>query len=110
MVEFRHDGKGQLQFIELNAKFWGSLELSLKCGINFPELCGRVPDETVVAKQSRRFQWPWTDWQHVRRNPGACWAVLKDSLNPRVAKNFHWRDPLPFLLMGLKSLRPLICG
>ena len=113
MVEFRHDGRGGFHFIELNAKFWGSLELSLRCGINFPEICGltvRGARPNPQPSSSKRFQWPWTDFQHVRQRPGAFWAVMKDFLNPGVAKNFHWRDPMPFVLMGLKSVRHLIRG
>ena len=38
MVEFKRDSEGKLKLMEINPKFWGSLELSLKAGVNFPYL------------------------------------------------------------------------
>ncbi len=38
MLEFKRDKKGKFWFIECNARFWGSLQLSIDSGINFPYL------------------------------------------------------------------------
>lgn len=39
MVEWKEDTQnGGYKFMEINPRFWGSLELSSRCGINFPEL------------------------------------------------------------------------
>lgn len=39
MVEWKEDTcDGGYKFMEVNPRFWGSLELSSRCGINFPQL------------------------------------------------------------------------
>ena len=38
MVEFRDDERGAPCLIELNGRFWGSLELAIAAGVNFPTL------------------------------------------------------------------------
>jgi len=37
-VEFKLDENGQPKLMEINPKFWGTLELSIKAGIDFPSL------------------------------------------------------------------------
>ncbi len=37
-VEFKLDEKNQPKLMEINPKFWGTLELSIKAGLNFPSL------------------------------------------------------------------------
>lgn len=36
MVEFKRTDSGEFYLLEINPKLWGSLELALCCGINFP--------------------------------------------------------------------------
>lgn len=38
MVEFKRDSKGTPVLMEINPRFWGSLELAIRCGVDFPYL------------------------------------------------------------------------
>ena len=42
MVEFKRDTLGQLHLLEINPKFWGSLDLALATGVNFPTLAVKI--------------------------------------------------------------------
>lgn len=42
MVEFRRDSQtGQLYLMEVNGRFWGSVQLAIEAGVNFPEIVVR---------------------------------------------------------------------
>lgn len=38
MVEFKRNGAGKPMLMEINPRFWGSLELAVRCGVDFPYL------------------------------------------------------------------------
>lgn len=101
MVEFRFDTRtNRFTLIEVNAKFWGSLELALEAGADFVgDYVRSALGEQLEFSQSFkkiRFQWPFDgDLLHAIENPKVRGSVIRDFLNPRVAKGFHWTDPLP---------------
>jgi predicted ATP-grasp superfamily ATP-dependent carboligase len=41
-VEFKKDGNGEPRLMEINPKFWGTLELSIAAGLNFPYMLYRM--------------------------------------------------------------------
>jgi predicted ATP-grasp superfamily ATP-dependent carboligase len=63
MVEFKVDAAGQSWLIEVNARFWGSLQLAVDCGADFPAFlyelaAGRapsVPQAYVVGQRLRNW-------------------------------------------------------
>jgi predicted ATP-grasp superfamily ATP-dependent carboligase len=61
MVEFKKDNiTNTFNLMEINAKFWGSLDLALVCGANFPQM---MIDDALGNKfepwnlKNKRFQW-----------------------------------------------------
>jgi len=64
MVEFKYDAeRDRYNLIEINPKFWGSVELGLSAGINFGEIVVRLfrGDHLEYANQYNRnavFVWP----------------------------------------------------
>lgn len=104
MVEFRYDERdGEYKFLEINPKFWGSLDLALAAGVDFPyALCqmaaGRPLDYSENYNSNLRYHWLFPELQHVWNRPSSLPAVLADSVNPSVQSNFWWRDPKPNLL------------
>lgn len=64
MVEFKQDARtGEFVLMEINAKFWGSLELALAAGVNFGADLIRLyrGDELVYSDEydrDRHFYWP----------------------------------------------------
>jgi len=62
MVEFRVANDGTPYLMEVNTRFWGSLQLSIDAGVNFPELLWRVSTgESVPTIDSytvgQRLRW-----------------------------------------------------
>jgi predicted ATP-grasp superfamily ATP-dependent carboligase len=110
MVEFKGSLSGELKLMEVNAKFWGSHDVALAAGVDFPGdlvalLEGRtLPPQSPVKRV--RFAWPLGgDLWHALAAPGDLPAVLADALSPGVAKSFRWSDPSPTLWEFAQWLR-----
>ncbi len=112
MVEFRRDSRdGEYKLMEINPKFWGSLDLALAAGADFPgDLCrmARGTDLPFSEQYERdlRFQWPFSghgDLFHLWTRPQSIWNVARDFLNPRVKSNVWASDFAP----NLQELRGL---
>jgi predicted ATP-grasp superfamily ATP-dependent carboligase len=62
-VEFmRRDEDGAALLIELNPRFWGSLDLSICAGVDLPSLTcrlamGMTPEDTIIAEAGVVFAW-----------------------------------------------------
>lgn len=112
MAEFRYDERdGQYKLLEINPKFWGSLDLAVAAGVDFPyALCqmaaGKRLDYSESYKRKLRYHWPLPELQHTWQYPPSLAAVLTDLLNPAVKSNFWWSDPKPNLIEPLSRLRP----
>lgn len=51
MIELKHDTEsGKLTLIEINARFWGSLFLAIRAGVNFPYLLYRAHQATLSSE------------------------------------------------------------
>jgi predicted ATP-grasp superfamily ATP-dependent carboligase len=84
MVEFKRDARdGVSKLLEINGRFWGSLQLSVDAGVDFPYLLYRLAVEGDVEPVSTyaagvRLRW-WlgnVDWLLLRmREPGRLRAV-----------------------------------
>jgi len=66
MVEFRDDGTGAPCLMEVNGRFWGSLELAVRSGVDFPNLwAGLLHGERVEAPADYQtgvtLRWLWGD-------------------------------------------------
>lgn len=49
MVEFKRTVSGEFYLLEINPKLWGSLELALCCGVNFPLYLINAPEQANTA-------------------------------------------------------------
>lgn len=110
MVEFKRcDRDKTLYFMEVNPKFWGSLDLSISAGVDFPSLLPQSLEEHIFHgtktgylqpyKTNVKFSWPFEgDLQHAIVNPSNVSNVIADLLNPKVKTNLYVTDPLPFAL------------
>ena len=123
MVEFRIGTDGRPYLMEVNARFWGSLQLAIDCGVDFPWLYYRMlMGESVQPvheyQVGRRLRWWLGDLDHVLlqiRNSalgvGEKLAVvgrfLGTSFDPRCRQEvFRWSDPGP----GWLELRQWVAG
>jgi predicted ATP-grasp superfamily ATP-dependent carboligase len=70
MIEFRVDAEGRPWLMEINGRFWGSLQLAIDSGVDFPwllyQLCHDVPLRTVDHYEvGRRLRWLLGDLDHL---------------------------------------------
>src|SRR6185503_13811539 len=89
MVECKRDAStGRHAIMEINGRFWGSLQLAIDAGVDFPELLVRcVAGETVLGPRAYRFgvrsRWFWGDVDHLYlrlRQGGARLQAVRDFL------------------------------
>jgi predicted ATP-grasp superfamily ATP-dependent carboligase len=115
MVEFkRHDADGLYYLMEVNPKLWGSLDLALAVGCDFPgDLLaigrGEQLPEFGSPTSPLRYCWPISgDLGHLARHPAAWRAVFHDWLDGSVQKNIQLSDPVPHLVELAYAARGLL--
>ncbi len=101
MVEFKRTPEGELFLMEINPKFWGSLDLAISAGVDFPLYAAKialgqsVPAFTGYSK-SKEFQWPFDgDFAVAGRSPKFFISVISDLFNPKISKNLYLKDLSP---------------
>jgi predicted ATP-grasp superfamily ATP-dependent carboligase len=121
MVEFKRDSRdGMCKLMEVNARFWGSLQLAISSGINFPYLlyCLANGDEVtpqLTYKSGVFSRWELGDLDHLlirlKGSPSSsnlpvnapsrvktCFDFMSDFLKPRTKHEvLKFSDPRPFL-------------
>jgi len=67
MIEFKQDNRdGTLRLMEINGRFWGSLQLAVDAGVDFPGILvdsamGSVPPAPPPYRIGVRSRWLWGD-------------------------------------------------
>jgi predicted ATP-grasp superfamily ATP-dependent carboligase len=114
MVEYKvQESTGTPYLMEINGRFWGSLQLAIDAGVDFPNLLvdsalgahsGRRPDE---IREGVRSRWEWGDVNHLiaRLRRSSTQLALPPGSPGRgdaLLDFFHWRrgDRLEVLRMG----------
>jgi predicted ATP-grasp superfamily ATP-dependent carboligase len=121
MVEYKYRADtGTPVLMEINPRFWGSLQLAIDCGVDFPRLLAdlavgrKVPPAPSSYPVGRRSRWWWGDVDRLstllRRSrtelglpPDAPprWREVLDFLRPGDfglrGNVFRWSDPRPWL-------------
>lgn len=111
MVEFKRDRRdGEFKFMEVNPKFWGSMELAIAAGVDFPYLATEMAMRGDVSPVSGyqvgvRYHWPVPDEVlHVAARPTSLPSFLRDSFDPSVRSNVSRGDLGPNLVqVGLTA-------
>ena len=71
MVEFKQDAAtGDFFLMEVNGRFWGSLQLAIDAGVDFPALVcdlahGRRPEAPPVYRRGVKSRWLFGDLDHL---------------------------------------------
>ncbi len=71
MVEFKRDrASGVPKLMEINPRFWGSLQLAIDSGVDFPALLvdaaqGKFPDRPPEYEPGRKLRWLLGDLDHL---------------------------------------------
>ncbi|HEV3469095.1 MAG TPA: ATP-grasp domain-containing protein [Pyrinomonadaceae bacterium] len=128
MVEFKDDGAGEPCLMEVNGRFWGSLQLGVDAGVNFPLLwLSILKGERVEAAgpyaEGVTLRWLWGDVKHLLHiiagppagYPGqypTLWQGLKELFGPQPAgtRLEMWRpgDPGPAVGEWVEGIRGLL--
>jgi predicted ATP-grasp superfamily ATP-dependent carboligase len=106
MVEFKQDSRdGSLKLMEINGRFWGSLQLAIDAGVNFPRLAADIALGAVTPVDGYRIgvrsRWFWGDVD----------AMLALLLRSRAQLNLphvhpgRWRTLLSFLKLWQPRMR-----
>lgn len=119
MIECKRDAAtGRPVLMEVNGRLWGSLQLAIDAGVDFPALLvacalGKAVSPVPQYRVGVRSRWFWGDVDHLYlrlRNGGGArgkLAAVRDFLriNPRRNREeiWRWRDPAPFLLESLQQ-------
>lgn len=128
MIEYKRDAAtGSAYLMEINGRFWGSLQLAIDAGVDFPLLLVRcalgeeVPPHTAY-RPGTRSRWWWGEVDHLlarlRRSdaelalpPGS--PTRRDAVAGFLARwrsherdaVFRLDDPMPFLYESARWLR-----
>jgi predicted ATP-grasp superfamily ATP-dependent carboligase len=107
MAEFkREEETGKFVLMELNPKFWGSLELAIVAGVDFPWLACRMAmegeiDPVLSYREGVKFRWLLPlDLFHAVTNPRAIPRFLADFADGSIHSDLDYRDPLPNLMQA----------
>ena len=84
MVEFKVAPDGTPYLMEINTRFWGSLQLAIDAGVDFPWLlyqlaCNKQPDPVDKYKTGVRLRWVLGDLDNL-------YLTLRDKQNPFTTK------------------------
>ena len=121
MVECKHDPLTDRYYVmEINPRFWGSLQLAVDAGVDFPRLLvecalGGSPPPVTNYRAGIRSRWGWgevdfiylsTKLRPLGRGALAAWLsavgeVLPWSLRRDRAEILRWSDPLPAVVETL---------
>lgn len=106
MVEFKKDSANNTyKLMEINPKYWGSLELSYRSGINFPYLNYLIamdkplPEKQQIYKENVYFRWILPDdflWKlFTSKKEKKYFNEMKKKI--KIFNNIYWDDPLTIL-------------
>jgi predicted ATP-grasp superfamily ATP-dependent carboligase len=92
MVEYKLDSHTGVPYLmEINGRFWGSLQLAIDAGVDFPNLLvqlalGATPSPVIKYETGVRSRWEWGDVDHFLArmlHPAATVTTSSGALKPR---------------------------
>jgi len=105
MVEFKQSSRdGKFYLIEVNPKYWGSLDLAIHAGCNFPLwvrdfLLHNNLHIPATYRMDTTFHWVVPNGlKCLARYPEYRSCFIRNCLNPKVKSEINFTDPLPTLV------------
>ena len=128
MVEFKDEGTGEPSLMEVNGRFWGSLQLGIDAGVNFPLFWVSILEGEKVMPESGyaagvTLRWLWGDFKRflfIMRGRPAGYAGdypsvaqgIKELLGPQPAgtrlEAYRAGDPWPAVGEWVQGARDLM--
>ena len=104
MVEFKKDARdGEFKLMEINPKFWGSLDLAIASGVDFPYLAVKMAVDGDIEpvfeyETGIKFRWLFPDdFLHLFANPSSVKAFIIDFFAKNTKNNICLSDIKPNL-------------
>ncbi|NPV10188.1 MAG: ATP-grasp domain-containing protein [Ignavibacteria bacterium] len=114
MLEFKKSQKdGEYYLIEINPKFWGSLDLAIHCGVDFPYLLYKklINESISVEYNSYKtdvvFRWLTMDLAYSIKAKKK-WIYLKNFFNRNIKSDFFINDIVPNIVLFMQGLKKII--
>ena len=114
MIECKRDlDTGRHVLMEVNGRFWGSLQLAIDAGVDFPALllacaAGAVPAAPSGYRAGVRGRWFWGEMDHVYLRRGSRLSALAEVMRFRPGRDhedvWRWHDPGPFMVESLRRV------
>ena len=117
MVEFKRSYKtGKFKIVEINPKFWGSLDLAIKSGINFPYLLTKMVTDGDVERKCNynlniSHRWIFEELFYLKASHNKLVGIqeyIKDIGNRNCYSDFNIKDPKPFIILTGSAIRTLL--
>ncbi|MDQ6769653.1 MAG: ATP-grasp domain-containing protein, partial [Gemmatimonadota bacterium] len=89
MVEYKLDSHTGVPYLmEINGRFWGSLQLAIDSGVDFPNLLvqlvlGATPSPVIRYENGVRSRWEWGDMDHFLAMMLHPPAITTPSIRPK---------------------------
>lgn len=123
MIEFRITPEGVPYLMEVNGRLWGSLQLAIDCGVDFPWLLIQLMNEQPSSPPpdyalGRRLRWLLGDLDNLilqvrsrdrpaRRKWAAAGTFVRSFFDSSIQQEvFRWSDPGP----GLREARSWVAA
>lgn len=113
MVEFKKDARDNtFKLIEINPKFWGSLDLAIASGVDFPYLSSKMCVDGDIQpvfnyKEGIIFRWIFPDLLFsIARN--SLKDYIFDFLDKRIIDDLDFNDIKPATLQGYYTIFEII--
>lgn len=112
MVEFKQSlSDGKFYLMEINPKFWGSLDLSIYAGMDFPFIAFSIANgnaSSVIQKRYRSnafFRWPFPgEFLHALETL-QFGSFFTNFIRGKYADDIRITDPAPLLLQIISTIR-----
>jgi predicted ATP-grasp superfamily ATP-dependent carboligase len=120
MVEYKVEAESETPYLmEINGRFWGSLQLATDAGVDFPGLLlqcatGETPQPVHSYRSGIRSRWWWGEVDHLlaRLRRSAEWLALPPNSPSRwqsVGEFLKlWRPGDRYEVLRLRDLRPFL--
>ena len=115
MVEFKKDFRGgEFKLMEINPKFWGSLDLATASGVDFPYLAMKMAVDGDVEpvfgyETGIKFRWLFPDdLLHLVSNPYSIKSFIADFFDKNTKGNIWLSDIKPNLFQVYGTLFTII--
>jgi len=116
-VEYRKDPRdGVFKLLEINPKFWGTLDLSIKSGVNFPLLAAKLAsgklDKPKVEEYTKGLTYRWLFPDEIYSLVGSFSKErLKDFLHfkrENTLYDWDWSDIYPDIIRAIYTFASMI--